>query len=308
MDISYFKEFVILAETQNFWAAADRLFMGQSTLSKHIKSLETQLGAPLFDRTSRKVTLTEFGARMLPYAQSIAKLQYEYEADAFNYLHEGNETLEIGSIPAMAQYDITNLLVDFQTAYPGIRIRTQEADTMVLREWLLERKCEIAFLRDSVAYLAHDPDKESRLVKVPFCQDNLVAVLPKGHPLAGMPSIELAQLQEESFSLLSKDTMPYTLCMRVCRDAGFVPKVVFNSHNLENVLDMVTQGSCVALLFSEHVNYPIDSVLSIAPPFAVVPIVPVIQTTLYLTYLKDAPLSPAAEHFIDHCMLFTHNG
>ena len=68
MEISYFNEFVILAETRNYWAASERLYIGQSSLSKHIKTLESQLGAPLFDRTSRKVELTEFGAKMLPYA------------------------------------------------------------------------------------------------------------------------------------------------------------------------------------------------------------------------------------------------
>ena len=61
MEISYFKDFVILAENQNYWSAAERLFIGQSSLSKHIKTLEKSLGAPLFERTSRKVELTEFG-------------------------------------------------------------------------------------------------------------------------------------------------------------------------------------------------------------------------------------------------------
>ena len=76
MDIEYFREFVILAETKNFWAASERLYIGQSSLSKHIKTLERDLGAPLFERTSRKVELTEFGKLMLPYAQSLGRLQY----------------------------------------------------------------------------------------------------------------------------------------------------------------------------------------------------------------------------------------
>ena len=79
MEISYFKDFVILAETKNFWAASERLYIGQSSLSKHIKTLERELGAPLFTRTSRKVELTEFGELMLPYAQSLSRMQYEYE-------------------------------------------------------------------------------------------------------------------------------------------------------------------------------------------------------------------------------------
>ena len=160
MDINYFREFVILAETKNYWAASERLFIGQSSLSKHIKTLEKSLGAALFDRTSRKVELTEFGKRMLPYAQSVAKLQYEYEAAAFNYLHEEKEILNIASIPVMAQYDITDILVKFQLDFPTVQINTFESDTLEVREWLLERKCELGFFRDSVAYLEHGPDKD----------------------------------------------------------------------------------------------------------------------------------------------------
>lgn len=302
MDISYFKEFVILAETKNFWAAAERLFIGQSSLSKHIKALEQQLGAPLFERTSRRVELTAFGRLMLPYAQSISKLQYDYETAAFNYLHAESETLRIDSIPAMAQYDITDTLIRFQAAYPSVQVQTQEDDTLVIRDRLIRHECDLAFLRDSTAYLEHDPDQEAQLLRIPFCLDRLVAVFPKGHPLAAARQVELAQLKDEFFSLIKQGSMPYTLCMRACRDAGFTPRVVFTSHNLDAVLDMVTKGSCVALLFEKHVSYPADSVLTIAPPFAVVPIAPEIQTTVYLCRLKKEALSETAAHFVDYCM------
>lgn len=303
MEISYFREFVVLAETKNYWSAAERLFIGQSSLSKHIKTLEAQLGAQLFDRTSRKVDLTAFGTQMLPYAQSIAKLQYEYEAAAFNYLNVGSESLSIACIPAMAQYNITNSLIQFQIDFPTVQVHTQEADTLEVRELLMTHQCDIGIFRDSIAYLEHDPDKENRLVKIPYCTDQLVAVLPKDHPLAGQEQLELGQLRDEYFSLIRKDTMPYTLCVRACREAGFTPKILFTSHSLDAVLDMVTKGSCVALLFANHVAYPVDSVLSIAPPFAAIPVFPNIQTTIYLGYLKDAPLSPSAKKFIDYCVL-----
>lgn len=303
MDISYFREFVMLAETKNYWAASERLFIGQSSLSKHIKTMEKQLGAPLFDRTSRKVELTEFGARMLPYAQSIARLQYEYESAIYGMLNQNDERLTISSIPAMAPYNIVDILVRFQMDYPHVQVHTNEADTLVVREELLERKCDLAIFRDSVAYLEHDTEREKQLIKIPFCTDRLVAVLPKGHPLETNTSLELSQLQGEYFALIKKDSMPYSLCMRACQEAGFVPHVLFSSHSLDAVFDMVTKGGCIALLFEKHAASPVESVLSIAPPFAVVPIVPEIQTTIYLAYLRNVPLSKPAKHFIDYCMM-----
>ncbi len=154
MEISYFNEFVILAETRNYWAAAERLYIGQSSLSKHIKTLETQLGAPLFDRTSRKVELTEFGAKMLPYAQSISRLQFQYEAAAADYLNGETDQLVIGSIPALASYNIVDILVRYQLDFPSVQVQTREADTMKVRKWLFEPSVDVAFYRDSVAYLS----------------------------------------------------------------------------------------------------------------------------------------------------------
>ena len=174
MDISYFQEFVVLSETKNYWAAAERLFIGQSSLSKHIKVLENHLGAPLLDRNSRKVELTEFGRMMLPYAQSISKLQHEYQTTAYNYLHSGIQNLRIASIPAMAQYHITDTLLNFQLECPSVQIHTMEDDSFVVREALINNKCDLAFFRDSELYVEHDPDKEIRLAKLQFCQDQLV--------------------------------------------------------------------------------------------------------------------------------------
>ncbi len=303
MEIGYFREFVILAETKNYWSAAERLFIGQSSLSKHIKTMEKQLGAPLFERTSRKVELTEFGQTMLPYAQSIARLQYEYETAAFNYHHAGSEVLKIGSIPAMAHYGITDILIRYQLDHPTVQIQTTEADTLELREWLLDRTCDLAFYRDSVAYLEHTWEKETQLAQTPFYQDRLVAVLPSGHPLAHADSLELTQLTEECFAFIKEGTMPYSLCMRVCQEAGFIPHVLFTSHNLEALLDMVAKGSCVSLLFAGHVDFPHNVSLSGGHPFAVVPVVPEIRTTIYLAYRKGTPLSPAAARFAEYCMM-----
>ena len=87
MQIDYIKEFIILAEIGNFLEAADHLFMSQSTLSRHIKSLEDDLGTPLFDRTTRKVSLNEYGHLFLPYAREISKIQYNYTTELYNKLH-----------------------------------------------------------------------------------------------------------------------------------------------------------------------------------------------------------------------------
>ncbi|MGM9538224.1 MAG: LysR family transcriptional regulator [Candidatus Onthomonas sp.] len=307
MEIGYFREFVILAETQNFWAAAERLFISQSALSKHIKSMEKQLGAPLLERNPRKMELTEFGKLVLPYAQSVARLQYEYESATFSYLNQENEPLHIATIPVIAHYNITDVLVEFQLQYPTIPFDIEEADTLEVREWLLEHKCHLGIFRDSAKYLEHDPDKEAQLIKIPYCQDYLVAVLPADHPLAGEKQVALSQLSTEYFALIQQGTMPYKLCMRACREAGFTPRVLLTSHRLETILDMVRKGSCIALMFSRqvafHLSFPTQTSPNENPPFVAIPVAPEIQTTICLGYLQNAVLSPGAAHFIEYWKL-----
>ena len=79
MELGYLKEFSTLAKTLSFSRTAERFFTTQSTISKHLNSLETELGMTLLKRTNRHVELTEEGRAFLPYAERILQIQYEYQ-------------------------------------------------------------------------------------------------------------------------------------------------------------------------------------------------------------------------------------
>ena len=68
MEIDYIREFITLAQVQNYMAAAEESYISQPSLTKHIKAIEMELGVSLFDRTTRKVHLNQFGRTFLPYA------------------------------------------------------------------------------------------------------------------------------------------------------------------------------------------------------------------------------------------------
>ena len=110
MEINYLREFVVLAQTGNFMEAADLLYCSQSTLSKHIQNMETELGVPLFDRTTRKVALSKFGQLLLPYAKQIAELQDTYTAILQSGLSTDQDIL-IGG-PELAAHAFRAGLVD----------------------------------------------------------------------------------------------------------------------------------------------------------------------------------------------------
>jgi len=285
MEINYLKEFVILAQTCNFLEAADILFSSQSTLSKHIKSIEAELGVPLFDRTTRTVRISKYGQLLLPYARQIADLHDKYSAILQSSLETDREILTLGSIPALAQYNITDVLVKFKKSRTQSTINVTQAGSGELKEMLRQRKCELAFIRD---YNHVDND----LVKIPYTVDNLVAVFPAAHPLARKKTIPLEMLANEDLLLIEKGTMLYNLSVSLCQQSGFEPRVAFTDHKLESLIEFVIKGLGVALLMKRLALY------IASPKIAIVDITPTVSTTISLCYLKDAELSDGAKHFL----------
>lgn len=285
MDINYLREFVVLAQTGNFMEAADILYCSQSTLSKHIKNLESQLGVPLFERTTRKVAISEFGQLLLPYAKQIVELEDKYTTILQSSLETDREILTLGSIPALAQYKITDVIVNFKKSHSQSTISVMQAGSQEMKKMLRQRKCELAFVRDT-------DEVDDDLVKIPYAVDTMVAVLPINHPLAKQKTIPLRMLADQDLLLIDKQTMLYRLCVSACEQSGFEPKIAYTDHNLENLVDLVSRGMGVALLTKQLALYVSR------PKTAIVDISPCVSTRISLCYLKGVELSDAAKHFV----------
>ncbi len=285
METNYLREFVVLAQTGNFLEAADILYSSQSTLSKHIKAIETELGVSLFDRTTRKVTISKFGQLLLPYARQIVELEDQYTAVLQSNRATEQDSLTLGSIPALAQYNITDIFVTFKKTRSQSTLNVVQTISEDLRDMLRQKKCELAFIR-----YAEDGDED--LVKIPYAVDTLVAVLPLTHPLAKEKEINLPMLAGENFLLVDRSTMLYRLAVSVCEKCGFEPNVAYDDHRLENLIELVIKGMGVALLMKPLALYLAN------PNVAIVDITPPVFTVLCLCSLKGVELTGAAKHFV----------
>jgi DNA-binding transcriptional LysR family regulator len=285
MDINYLREFVILAQTGNFMEAADILHSSQSSLSKHIKNIESELGVPLFDRTTRKVSISKYGQLLLPRAKQIVELQDQATTVLKNSLEADQDTLNVGSLPAIAEYNITDVLVTFKKHHPKSTVNVMQAGAEEMKGMLRQRLCELAFIR-----FIEDMDED--LIKIPYATDSMVAVLPISHPLASQKSIPLKMLENEDFVLSEKQTMLYRLSISACEKCGFEPKITYSDHKHENILDFVIKGMGVALMMKRLALYLSN------PKVAIVDITPSVTTQIQLCYLKDHKLSDVARYFV----------
>jgi DNA-binding transcriptional LysR family regulator len=181
--------FVTVAEERNFTRAAARLYLAQSGLSATIRSLERELNAPLFARTTRHVELTAVGAALLGEARAtLAAARAAADAvSAVEGLRRG--TLTLGIIQASALFDLPRLLARYRRAYPGIELRLQHASSEDLGRLLGEHRLDVIFRAGSGE---SSPD----LVSIMLAHSPLVVVCSAESALADKSALDLRALAD----------------------------------------------------------------------------------------------------------------
>jgi len=190
MDLSQLEVFLAVARERRFSRAAEKLFRTQSAVSQTVRKLELEIGEPLFDRSSRDGALTDAGRVLQEYAEKLLNLRL----DAREALVELRE-LQKGKL-VMAANEFTALyllpvLAEFRRLHPMIRITVQRSLGSHIPDDVLKRNVEMGVL----SYDPQEPQLESEVVYL----DELVFVVPPGHPLASVGEVSIRQLGAESF-------------------------------------------------------------------------------------------------------------
>lgn len=286
LDINHLKEFIAVCEASSFQDAADSLFVSQSSLSKHIVSLEKELGVPLFSRSGRKAKLTRYGEILLNYARNICG-SYNFLAEEIaNELGQSQNSFVLGCIPVMAQYHITEIIAAFKQNYPQFRVSNFEDHTQNLIPLLRNGTCELAFLR------SEDPDSDE-FTRIWHSTDVLSAVISKSSPLAKKDSLSVSDLKNHDLMLLPVHTKIEEILTKACLDSGFEPRYALFARRVENIVDLSSKDLGIGLILRGTVEYVRNSNVVIRD------IYPPIESSIYLCYLKNAKLSPGARAFID---------
>ncbi|WP_411139999.1 LysR family transcriptional regulator [Streptomyces sp. x-80] len=193
MEFQQMRYVVAVAETGGFTRAAERCHVVQSALSHQIARLEKELGARLFDRTSRSVRLTAAGAAFVPVARQTLQAAERARAEVEAASGEVRGRLAVGAISTVAAVDLARELGAFRTRCPQVRVslRTEMSDQLI--EQVRQSVLDVAFigLAPGVRIAGVRQQELSR--------GELVAVVPPGHPLAGRAWTRLSRLARETF-------------------------------------------------------------------------------------------------------------
>ena len=171
--------FKAIASEKSFTQAAEILFVSQPSLSKQIQALEYELGISLFNRTNRKVTLTEAGKVFLQYTDRTLSL-CEETCRAMADLKNGERgNLTVGGSQTIGTYLMPRVLALFGQNYPQITLNIQVDSTRTIARNIIDRQIDIAVVGGEVP-----SELKKKLTIESFAEDELALIIPKSHPFA----------------------------------------------------------------------------------------------------------------------------
>jgi len=238
----HFKYFLAVADVLHFRKAAEQLYISQPGLSRQIKQMEEELSLQLFERNSRKVTLTKAGH----YLKTELEINFEklndilHRAKLINDGIDGN--LRMGFIGSAMQRIIPGYLVKFRETSANTLVNLKEMDNNSQIQALLDEEIDIGFVR-----MERVPDG---LEMHPVLEETFSLVVPKKHAISASNFKGLDQFKDEHFILFdaSYSTSYYEKIMQVFDDSGFYPSILHSTVNASSIYRLVENNFGISII------------------------------------------------------------
>lgn len=271
-----------IIELGSFTKAAEALGYTQSSISQMIASLESELSMKLLTRSRTGIKLTIEGEELYPFIERsiIEYRNVQEKADEINGLETG--IIRVGTISSVTCHWMPKLIKGFQELYPNVQFLFHQGDYSSIREWIKTGAVDFGFIT---------PPAAGELETVTIKNGEMLAVLPKNHPLAAKSSVKLEEIADDPFILLEEGH--YSEPINAFRAAGLEPNIKYTIHDDYAIMTMVESGlgvSILAELMLRRSNYNITCL----------PIEPPVYRTLAVGYKNKNRLPIASKYFIQY--------
>jgi DNA-binding transcriptional LysR family regulator len=242
LDLVKLKTFQVLAATHNFKLAAERLGYSQPSISTHIQALERELGAQLFDRSKRSVTLTEVGRRTLRYANRLLALADEAKAD----VHKHSDMcgpLSVGATEeALVTYRIPAILRQFQSLYPQVQLKlTSSPNPRAQLDDVSNNILDVAVIVDEAV-------RDDRFTSSFLGREEILTVRGSDYHFMTGTEFELENIADERVLLTESGSMFRVLFERALQAKGISLEHVTELGSIEAVKQCALAGMGLAVL------------------------------------------------------------
>lgn len=231
MEINQMRYFLEVASTQHVTRSAERLHIAQPALSKAIHNLEQELGVPLFASKGRNIVLTEYGKYLQEKMSGIISEIDDLPQELKSMADRENATIHLKVLAASTL--ITDAIIEYRRKHPKINFQLMQNDQSKIYDISVttERvKSEEIF------------NSENRFELI----EKIFLAVPAEHRLAKRGKINLTEVEKDGFISLMGSKQLRWICDKFCRQAGFEPRIIFESDNPAAVKNMVcsNMGIC----------------------------------------------------------------
>ncbi|MFC9842574.1 LysR family transcriptional regulator [Streptomyces sp. NPDC060223] len=241
MEIRQLEYAVAVAEELHFGRAAERMHVTQQSVSEQIRRLERELGAPLFARTSRRVTVTAVGEAFLPEARdAIAAVRHALDVGRRAATGAVDE-LRLGYAEDLGPRLFELAVPALHARFPEVRLSPRPMTTAAQLSELSERRLDLGFCWTA----EFPPDLDSLLV----AREPLVVALAAGHPLAASEAIDPVQLSHQPLVIVERKVNPWLHdhFVRQLEARGTTVTLHRGISSLDRLLPLVVSGSAIGL-------------------------------------------------------------
>ncbi|MGW2340093.1 LysR family transcriptional regulator [Streptomyces sp. NPDC001661] len=241
MDLRQLEYFVAVAEERNFTRAAERVHISQSGVSAQIRQLERELGADLFDRSSRTVTLTVAGKAALEHARATLAAAGTIGRAVAEVSELIRGRLTVGMVIGCTITPLFDALAAFHDAHPGVELSLLEDGSDRLVDGVRAGDIDLALIG-----AAHStPDGLDSLTLI---DERIVVAVPAGHPLARRRSVALGDLMAHPIVCMPPGTGLRTVFDRACAAQGLHPTIALEASAADSIAALADRGLGVAVL------------------------------------------------------------
>jgi DNA-binding transcriptional LysR family regulator len=259
MELHQIRYFLALCEELNFTRAAERCRVAQSSLTRAIKALETELGGPLFHRERANTHLTKLGEKVKPFLEQAYGQVQGAARQAQDFARTQSSELRVGAMRTMAPAALISLVAAMRTRHADVPLQITDAPALALQERLLAGEL------DAAIYALPGLAEDTRFHHLPLYREPFCVVLKAGHRLARRGAIRLRDLHGEPY-VWRLHCEHEQAADEAFAEAGISASPVFQSDRDEWVLAMAAAGLGFALMPAHSAAYPGVAALALIEP------------------------------------------
>ncbi len=283
--------FAIVVQSGSFSAAADRLLLTQPAVSQHIQDLESALGARLFDRGRRGVTLTPAGETLHEYTRSILRLVAEAEAAVTDVTQLAAGEMAVVATPGVSVYLLPDWVLAFRDQYPKLSVQVQTSTTPQIVAQLQSGKADIGLIEGELE--AIDTTGIGVLALEEVAQ--LIVVGP-AHPWWTRGSVVCADLNGQNFVMRQRSSQTRLWLDGRFQAAGTTIQVVAEFDNVESIKRAVERGIGISVLPAYAIAVEVEGARLRGLPVRDKPM----RRTLKLLWNEEGYPTPVCRTFVRH--------